>query len=53
MMFVVEIYCGGIYCGNAIKKTYGECLEFFYADDFCDKAIIKNLGNDDKKVVRK
>lgn len=52
-MFIVEIYCGRVYCGNAIKETYGECLDFFKADEFCDKAIIKDLETGDKNVVRK
>lgn len=51
-MFVVEIYCGRTYCGNAITETYGESLDFFKADAFCDKAIIINLDTGDKKVVR-
>lgn len=51
--YIVEIYDGGTYCGNATKDTYGDCLDFFKADEFCDKAIIKDLETGDKKVVRK
>lgn len=50
--YIVEIYAGGTYCGNALCDTYGACLDFFKADEFCDKAIIKNLETGDKNVVR-
>ena len=52
-IYLVEIYDGGTYCGNAIKETYGDCLDFFNNDPFCDKAIIKNLETGDKNVVRR
>lgn len=51
--YIVEIYCGGTYCGNAFCDTYDDCLEFFKNDEFCDKAIIKNLETGNKNVVRK
>lgn len=52
-MYIVEIYCGRTYCGNAIMETYEECLDFLKADEFCDKAIIKDLATGNNKLVRK
>ena len=50
--YIVEIYCGRTYCGNALCDTYGACLDFFKNDPFCDKAIIKNLETGEKNIVR-
>jgi hypothetical protein len=52
-MYSVEIYSGGVYCGNALKETYDECVEFFESDEFCDKAIIRDLISNKRYSIRK
>lgn len=40
--FIINVYSGGTYCGNAFFQTFEECVEWFKEDEFVDEAIIKD-----------
>lgn len=50
--YVVEISCGGTYCGNGFFNTIEECKKFLEDDGFCDKAVIYDLETQEKTVVK-
>lgn len=52
MKYSVEIYSGRIYCGNAFKETYEECMKWFEEDGFCDRAKITDLETGKKYIVK-
>lgn len=51
MKYIVEKYCGRVYCGNGYFKTMEECLKFA-KDGFCDKAKIANLETGEKQIIK-
>ena len=50
--YVIEIYCGGIYCGCALKDSYDDCIKFLEEDGMCDMGKIANLETGEKKRVK-
>lgn len=52
MRYVVEIYCGRAYCGNAVYETFDECVEFFHNDGLCNRAKITELETGEVTVIR-
>ena len=50
--YLIEIYSGGTYCGNAFFDTEEECIQWLKEDGFCDKGIIKDLETGKKRVVK-
>lgn len=48
--YIVNKYCGKIYCGNGFFDTMEECMQFA-EDGFCDKALITNTETEEVTKV--
>lgn len=50
--FVINIYCGGTYCGNGFFETEAEAIRWAEADPFCDKARITDMETGKKRTIK-
>ena len=50
--FIINIYCGGTYCGNGFFDDENKAIEWAKNDAFCDKAKIVNVETGEKKTIK-
>ena len=50
--YAINIYCGGVFCGNGYFETEEEAINWFREDAFCDKARITNLETGKRHTIK-
>lgn len=50
--YLINIYCGGTYCGNGYFDTEEEAIRWAEADPFCDKAKLVNFETGEKRTIK-
>ena len=50
--YIIEIYAGGTYCGNASCESVEDCLKFLENDGFCDEGKIIDFYNQRRCTAR-
>ena len=53
MKYSINIYSGGVFCGNGIFETLEQCTDYFNNDLFADKAVITDTETRKRTTIKK